>query len=284
MKTPVTLLALLFVAFLISCNNYRYINTATPPNNPYFLKKGDSKLTAYYSSNADSRPAKVYAHGLDLQGAYAFRNHWALTASYFNRAEKDDYSKNFTIDDSSVLTYSRNLFDMGAGYFVAINPEKTTTFNAYGGYGKGSYFFNDDIHDGQTTTYHRYHKADINKFFVQPSVNFIPQDYLRLALAAKVSFLHYGNIRTSYTADELSYYSLDKVDGSTLVFVEPSLDFQVGMPNAPWMQLDMLFSFISSTQRFGQHLRTRGTNISIGLNFDFSKIKKNNSTGSNAAQ
>jgi len=38
------------MAFFFSCNTPRYIYSPSPPNNPYFKEKGDSKLAAYYSS------------------------------------------------------------------------------------------------------------------------------------------------------------------------------------------------------------------------------------------
>src|SRR5664279_417084 len=93
-----------------SCNTYRYIYSVSPPNNPYFTEKGESKLTAYYSSAGNDRLTKEYAHGVDLQGAYAISNHWAITTGYFNRREKDNYFGSYNLFDSSVVRYKRNLY------------------------------------------------------------------------------------------------------------------------------------------------------------------------------
>ncbi|MEO6288719.1 MAG: hypothetical protein ABIO76_02295 [Ginsengibacter sp.] len=272
MKFTCSIFFLLFIC--ISCTNYRYINAAFPPNNPYFTKKGDSKITAYYSTNADARPAKQYAYGVDLQAAYAVGNHWALTASYFNRKEKDVYSSSYNIYDSSIVHYTRNLFDVGAGYFFSFNAEKTLTANFYAGLANGKFLFHDDGLDRNQAGYKRYYESTITKWYLQPSVNFMPLDYFHMAFATKVSFVHYGKIKSSYTTDELEYFSLNKVANKTLTFVEPSFDFQVGLPSLPGINLDILFSAINNAHREGSHISVRGSNFSIGLNIDLSKIKK----------
>ncbi len=76
-----------FIVIFTSCNTYRYIYSASPANTPYFKEKGESKITAYYSTAGGNSITKEYAHGFDLQGAYAFGDHWALTVGYFNRKE-----------------------------------------------------------------------------------------------------------------------------------------------------------------------------------------------------
>lgn len=55
----ISLLAITFT----SCTTNRYIYSASPANNPYFTKKGDSKLTGYYSSDAGSDATEKYARG-----------------------------------------------------------------------------------------------------------------------------------------------------------------------------------------------------------------------------
>ena len=276
MKNIFISLTLFLLIMFSSCTNYRYINSASPPNNPYFTKKGDSKITAYFSTAADLRPAKKYAYGFDLQGGYAIGNHLALTAGYFNRIEKDAYSGSYNIYDSSIVRYRRNLFDIGAGYFISLNSNKTITANFYGGVGKGKFIFNDSGLDKNQLAYHRYHESDITKWYIQPSVNFIPLDYFRLSFATKVSFVHYGKIQTSYTADELEFFSLNKIANKTLTFFEPSLDFQIGVPRLSWVNLDVVFSATSNYHSDGSHLNVRGSNFSVGLNFDLSKINKKN--------
>jgi len=256
-----------------SCTTYRYIYTASPANNPYFKEKGESKLTAYYSSAGGNRLTRVHAHGTDLQGAYAIGNNWALTIGYLNRREKDVYSQHYNLYDSSVVQYKRNLFDVGGGYFIPLNKKKDITANLYGGFASGKFSFKDNGLDDSHSFYSRYHESKITKWFFQPSINFMPGENIRFSFAAKFSYVHYGKIQTSYTSDELQYFGLDRIANRTISFFEPSLNLQFGVPEYPWIKIDAVFSGTSNV--YGNpRLDVRSPNGSIGLSFDFSKLKK----------
>lgn len=266
------------IIFLFSCNtNYRYIYTASPANNPYFIQKGDSKLTGNYSSNS-SHPENKYADGIDLQAAYAFSDHWALTTAYYNRREKDIFPLRQTGPfESSEVRYKRNLFDIGGGYFVSLNKRRTIAFNFYGGMSFGKFSFMDNGIDSSGAGYSRYHHNGVTRWFFQPSFNFMPGEYFRISYATKFSFVHYGNVQTSYTTEELKYLYLNKVDNQTLPFMEPSLNVQFGLPEIPWINLDAGISWTSNPLNvfiFSSGVKVRSFNSSIGLNFDFSKLKK----------
>ncbi len=267
------LFLVLVIATLSSCTTHRYIYSASPANNPYFTEKGESKLTGYYSSSDANRLTGEYARGVDLQAAYAVGNHWALTMGYFNRREKDvfNFSGYDGPFDSSIINYKRNLFDIGAGYFIALNTKKTITFNFYGGMAFGKFSF---VDNGQANSmdYSRYHNSAITKWFFQPAINFMPGEYVRFSFLLKNSFVHYGNIQTSYTAEEQSYFSLDKIANRTISFGEPELNIQFGLPAYPWVKLDAAFSGASYRSWMGSRLDVRSNNASIGLTFDFSKL------------
>ena len=271
-----------FVAIVISlfsCNtNYRYIYTASPANNPYFTKKGESKLTADYSSSSNIRAVNKYAAGIDLQAAYALSDHWALASAYYNRREKDVFSfiENGPFE-SSVVRYKRNLFDIGGGYFVSLNKRETITFNFYGGMSFGEFSFTDNGIDSSGANYSRYHNNGITRWFFQPSFNFMPGEYVRFSYATKFSSVHYGDVQTSYTPQQLKYLYLNKVDNNTFVFIEPSINVQFGLPEIPWLNLDAGMSWTSNPFNvliFSNAVKVRSVNSSIGLNFDFSKMKK----------
>ncbi len=274
--------SILFFTIIVfaSCSStYRYIYSASPANSPYFKEKGESKLAAYYSAGdgEDNNQPGNYIHGIDLQGAYAISNHWAITAGYFNRRERDvyDYSDLY---NASIVKYKRNLFDIGAGYFLPLNNQKTLTANLYGGWATGKFYFEDNAGSNH------YYENGINKWFIQPSINFMPGNSVRLSLAGKVSFVHYGKTRTTYKDDELAYFSLQTLENRMLTFFEPSFNFQFGLPKLPWIKLEMVFSsasknkveehLISNEQVEDSRLRVRGSNASLGLSFDFSKMKK----------
>lgn len=276
-----TFVSYIFITAVIlifaSCDSYRYIYSASPANNPYFTEKGQSKLTGYYSSAGEDRLANDYAHGLDLQAAYALDKHWALTANYFERREKDIFSNGYDLFNSSTIKYKRHLFDFGGGYFSTLDPGKEVTFNLYAGLGGGKFSFNDNGLDKDLLTYNRYHESKITKWFIQPSLNYMPYQYLHLSFAAKISFMHYGNIRTSYKQEELEYFSLNRIANRTLTYFEPCFNVQAGFAKFPWILIDLAISATSGYRAERYRLRVRGANTSIGLNFDFSKMKKNKS-------
>lgn len=270
---PLFFLFVISICGLLSCTTRRYIYAASPANSPYFTKKGQSKVAGYYSSNGRVLPIG-YANGFDLHGAYATSDHWALTAGLFNRKEKDigNYNSNIPFD-SSFIRYKRNLFSVGAGYFIPLNSKKTITFNMYGGMAFGKFSFKENGEkDGIAGE--RFHNSKITKWFFQPSINFVPGKYFNASIILKNSFVHYGGIATDYTTDELAYYSLNKIAYKTIYFNEPALDIQFGLPYVPWIKTDIMWSFISNSNYADTRLDVRGFNFSIGLSVDFSKIKE----------
>jgi hypothetical protein len=267
------LLLMLFITFsLTSCSTYRYIYTASPANNPVFTQKGESKISGYYSTSSGDNSNNSYAHGFDMQGAYAVANNWAITASYLNRKEKDIYGEAYNIFDNSLVNYKRNLFEFGGGYFIPANKAKTITVNMYGGYGTGKFSFTDDGLTSDSATYSRYHQSNISKWYIQPAINFLPGTYFRIAFAMKFSFVKYHNIETNYSPDELEYFSLQNLGKRSHNFTEPSLSFQLGIPKIPWVKIDAVFSGVNNRRilNIGGDIRT--FNFSIGLNMNLSGI------------
>lgn len=259
------------LTFFTSCGTYRYVYTASPANNPIFTKKGDSKLAGYYSSSGGDGLGKTYAGGLDLQGAYAFDNHWAITASYMGRKEKDLYGDSFSNFDTSVVNYKRNLLELGGGYFTPLNKKKTIVFNMFGGFGKGKFSFTDHGIDNNDQPYSRMHQSNLSRWFIQPSINFLPGSYVRISYAMKFTLLNYHNINTNYTPEELSSFSLQNLGVRSFIFAEPSLSFQIGMPSVPWVKLDAILSSVTNNKILTE-INVRTSNVSIGLNFDPSKM------------
>jgi hypothetical protein len=276
---PIQILVLITTAscILFSCTTYRFIYTASPPDIPLFKKKGESKVTAYYSDNKSSDITNKYAHGFDLHGAYALSNHWAVTASYLFRREKDYYTTRNSIFDSSDVRYKRHLLDAGVGYFVFLDASKTISGNIYAGVGGGKFSIN-DAGFVDSLPYNRFHNSSITKWYIMPSLNFFSRHTFRFSFATKFSFVHYGKIRTSYTGSELSYFGLDKIANATLYFLEPAFSFQFGSRYVPWLAINIVSSFTSDYNSYDDsnesHLAVRGGNFSIGMSVDFSKMKK----------
>ena len=265
------LLSVITVTLFASCATYRYAYTASPANNPIFTEKGDSKIAGYYSSSGGDGLDKSYAGGLDLQGAYAISDHWAVTASYLDRKEKDLYVASYGGFDSSVVNYKRNFSELGGGYFTTLNKKKTIAFNLFGGFGKGKFSFTDQGIDANDRLYSRMYQSNLSRWFIQPSFNFLPGSYVRISYAMKFTFSKYHNINTNYTTEEQSSFALQNLDGRSYNFVEPSLSFQIGMPSVPWVKLEAIISGVNDGI-ITEEISVRNSNFSIGLNLDPSKI------------
>lgn len=266
------LLPILCITFLASCSTPRYIYIASPANNPVFTKKGDSKIAGYYSSSSGNSENNIYAHGFDVQGAYAIGNNWGLTASYLNRKEKDIYGKKYNIFDSSTVNYKRNLLELGGGYFIPLNKKKTIVANIYGGYGTGKFSFTDNGFTIDSSAYSRNHKSTISRWYIQPSINFLLGEYVRISYLMKFTFVKYNNIITNYTTDEQNEFFLQNLGVRSYNFTEPSLSFQLGIPQVPWAKLETILSGVNNRKLLGQELEVRSVNISIGFNIDPSRM------------
>ena len=271
-------LILLFIicVTIVSCRTPRYIYSPAPPNNPYFREKGESKLAVYYSTGGDANElAAEYNNGYDVQGAYAISNHVALTADFFKRNEKDSISNyDRTYFDRSVVRYNRHITSFGGGFYGDLF-DKHIYCNIYGGVGFGKYSFSDNGIDNGTF-YTRDYKSHMTKWYIQPSINFFSK-YLRTGLIGKMCWVHFDNISTSYTPAELVYLNLDRLPGRTLIFFEASWNLQATFKNMNWMFIEG--SITASTDPFDRNtvnLEARNFNASIGVGFDFSKMKMKN--------
>lgn len=276
-RIPAIILYLLLFA-ACACNSPRYIYSPSPANMPFIKDKGDSKLAAYLSGGS-SRTATPNINarniGFDLQGAYAISKNWAITASYFNRRERDGYIDfNNSLFDSSVVDYSRNILDVGAGLFTAGNSQKTMFLSLYAGIGAGSFSFNDKGKDAQQALYSRYHKNSIIKWYLQPSLYTIGNGFLSAAFLSRFSFIHYADKRTTYNATELSFYNLDKLHNRTVIVFEPALILQARFPDNDWLKIEGNLSLSTDPFSNKSNLEARNMNASIGLVFDLSKVKK----------
>lgn len=231
-------------------------------------------MAAYYSTGADANElTNEYNNGYDLQAAYAISDHFALTADYFRRKEKDAiFDSDRTYFDSSIVRYKRHLSSFGGGYFTTITNDKNISMNVFGGLGFGNYSFTDDgVENG--VNYSRYYSSNLTKWYIQPSINFFIGDYFRTALVSKITWVHFSEIQNSYTPAELTYLDLDRLPGKTLSFVEGTWNAQVSFKNMHWFWLEGGLT-VSSDPFTNQdsNLEARNFNASIGIGFDFSKM------------
>lgn len=257
------LLAAILLSVFASCRSYRHIYSPSPANNPFFTTKGDNQLGAFYSGGdgGEGTGSRDQNEGYDVQAAYAISDHFALTSSYYFRKERDLYSADYY--DTSTVNYKRKLFDIGVGYFIPFDRGKTATFNLYGGIGFGSFTIDDRGLTNMAVLYQRNMEAKMLKWYLQPSINFLPSKNIKIGLVGRFSFVRYSNIITNYNGDEQSYFFLDQIQNKTIGFFEPSVNLQFGIPQLDWLRIESAFG---AATKWKENLpANRSLNASIGL-------------------
>lgn len=271
--------AIVIMLLFSSCYNSvgRYAYSPSPANIIYFKEKGDSKVSATISSGPNdgfSVPKDRFNHGYEIQTAYALSNHWFVGASYFNRREKESAGPSngggyYNIFDTSTINYKRNLVDAGGGFFVPFSDRKMSNFSMYGtlGFGKFSIM---DVGFDNGLSYTRMYQNNFTTYGLQASFNLMPTDYVQASFAFKYSWVRYRNTITTYNSIELEEFGLDRVGDNTFRFFEPTINVQLGLPEVPWMKLDLSVTLCGDEE----YITKRKSNASIGLSFDISKLKK----------
>jgi hypothetical protein len=277
MKKVVYFLSVAFCLFSFSsCYTPRYVYSPSAHNAPAFTKKGDSKLAFNYSANAadntvkDSIPVKAKARGYDLQAAYAITNHWAVQLNYSHRTERNTGDFNNGYNDSVVINYTRNLTEIGIGFFHALNENKHSFFQVYGGIGFGKSGFTDNGREYSTGYRTRFHNMDVVKVFIQPAFMVRGKRNFAATLSSRHSVIYFKNIHTDYTATELDNFKLDSLSYSPRLFWEPSMVNTFGFKGLPGIQFEFQAGFAFLVSR--RFVDARTFNFSAGLLFDLPKI------------
>jgi hypothetical protein len=276
MKIATALPLFAFCFSLFSCYTPRYVYSPTAHNVPVLTKKGDNKLAYNYSINfadntvKDNVSTKGKARGYDLQTAYAFTDHWAMQFNYFHRTERNAGDFDNNILDSTVINYTRNLTEIGAGYFHALNTNKQAILQIFAGVGLGKFSFTDNGRDQNNIYRSRYHEMNVTKIFIQPAFMLRSKKNFATALSSRYSFVFFKKIQTNYTAEELDNYKLDSLNYRPKVFWEPSIVNTFGFKKLRGIQFEFQLgmAFLMS-RRFVDY---RAFNLSTGLLFDLPKL------------
>lgn len=249
---------------IASCKSPRFVHSPVAVNNPFFTKRNDSKLGAYISGGSHSGDASQDSNkvrGADVMGAYAITDHIAVTGSYHYRNERNYYlSYRFSPFDTSKVNYKRRMWELGIGYFTALNKSGTITANIYVGAGSATYNIKDEGTTGNAK-YTRYHDSKPFKFYFQPGVNFITGS-VRIGTTLRLNILTYKNVTTNYSNEELVSFQLDELNNKTLLFPEFVLTTAYRFPKYPWIGLEGQVSLNFNDDRY---YRSRTMNASAGL-------------------
>ncbi len=261
-----------------ACYTPRFANSPTAHNIPVLAEKNDSKFSVNYSTNADARStedkySRNRSNGFDIQGAYAITKSIGVQAAYFSRYERTHGGGNDDdFFDSSVIKYNRNLFEFGAGYFTPVDEKGKMLFQVFAGLGFGKFNFTDNGRDKSQLPYHRFHNADVTKYYLEPSLTFRSKETFAASLSARFSFVRFRNVQTNYKQAEKETYKLDSINRYTSVFFEPAFVNSYGFNKLPGLRIEYQLGLSLIMSR--NIMDYRRFNFSLGLVFDIPKLIK----------
>jgi len=270
------LLSIFAIASLVSCYTPRYVYSPAAQDVPLLVEKNDSRISFNYSTNLtgnkkiNGQSVNQYSNGIDLHGAYAVSNHFAIQASYFSRRERNS-GDFYTYRDSATIRYQRHLTEVGGGYFTKLNKAGSLLFQGFAGVAKGHFSLNDNGLDGNGQAYSRFHRADVSKFYIQPAIMYQHNKQSAVSVSSRFSFVNYDNIQTDYAANELTNFELETLGDGTIVFWEPAFIHAIGFNNFPVRFEYQLGLSILMSRRF---IDARSFNFSFGLQSDIARLFK----------
>ena len=272
MKTTLSssLIIVMLLILAASCNTPRYVYSPSAHNVPVLTKKGDSKIGAVYSTNLtgeDKINGEVIdnrSRGVDVHGAVAITDHFAVQASYFYRWEKSNGGS-----DSATIRYHRNLAEIGIGYYLPVNQKRNVIFQLFGGAGLGKFSFTDNTIYG-----FNFHEADITKIYVQPAFLFRSKGSFTSSVSLRSSIIQFRNIKTNYSASQLDDYNLDSLGNRAKIFFEPAFTGSFGFKNLPGLRIEFQggLSFLASRRYFDYRI----VNFSVGTWIDIGALIRKN--------
>lgn len=269
------ILPFLFLISLSSCYTPRYVYSPTAHNVSLLTQKGDSKLGVLYSNNfpgTDKQPSgtKAYSYGLDVHSAYAVSNKMLLQLNYFMRSEKNGDDQGYT--DQPEIRYRRQLVEIGAGSYKKINGSEKKILQLVGGIGYGRFSFTDKGVDAGSMPYSKFHRSNVLKFYFQPAFMYLIKKQTALSVSSRFSILHFSNIKTDYSQQQLTDYELYTLGGDPVLFWEPSFVHAIGFKKLPGFRLEYQFGFSALISR--RFIDARSFNFSAGVQADVVKLFK----------
>lgn len=265
---------------LVSCTSQRYIYNPSPFYNPLFSGKGQSNITANGSwgstDNSISNKNSAYNYGFGGQGSYALSKHFALTASFDYKREKDNYyidmgfNGNHSID-SSVVNYHRHSWQIGAGYILPFNKNKSS-FSVFGSIGIGTNRIN-DVGLQANEAYTNYHNSNSFIYSIQPAINFGFTTRCTSSIITRFTLVNNRDTKTDYTMAELMYNGLYDINGLFYAAIGYNLKWSP-IKKWSWFKFDCQVLYSSSGETHDQNHYARGSSAILGLSVDPAKLLK----------
>ena len=255
---------------LVSCYSPRYVYSPSTENIPLLKEKNDVEVAAFYAGSLNLfQTNNNYNRGIDLHGAYAVSDHFALMVNENIRWERNGNS-DIHPRDSSSLFYKRNFTEIAAGYYTQIGQNSKMLFQVFG----GTAFGKSQILDHSVSLgilLNEYHKSNVTKIFIQPAFIGNFTDNFSLSFSSRFTRVGFSHIQTDYTSEELHRYQLDSLANFKMLFWEPAMNITFGFPGVPIkFRFQTSFSSLLSDHFFWH----RSSNLAVGIVYNFQPFKK----------
>jgi hypothetical protein len=185
----------------------RTVYGPTTANVPLLQEKGELKANLYLT---------------DFQAAYAITDNIGVMVNGQYRKSNTTVSVSVNggpASEQKILTTNSGA-EIGVGYFA--NTKRFTCFEIYGGVGLPSVKIKDETDKGIGT-----YNTSGTKFFIQPSIGHVSKGF-DIAFTPRFTAVKFGTPTTTYTAKQLTDYSLADVNKSMLFYLEPLVTMRAG--------------------------------------------------------
>jgi hypothetical protein len=194
-------------------------------NTPNLKEKGDLHVGGHVGN------------GLNGQAAYAVTDHIGVMANYMHLKSK---AESETSDDREG---TGKLFETGLGYFIRCGESNVSEF--YSGYGLGNVSITKTSPQNVIKTL----KVNGSKFFIQPGWVYSKR-FFEVGLNARMSFVKFSNLQTTYTKDDLQIDDFEDITTPTWIFLEPAVTIRAGLEKIKF-QLQIGHSFKLNDKNLG---------------------------------
>lgn len=243
MKKNLILIFLVPIFVVTSCNRVYYIPSTQ--NVPLLTESTDFRL----SGTATFGQSFI---GADFQVAYSPIKHLGIMANGFWGSEDGE-----DVFQTTNLNTGRFL-EFGLGGYYPISD--FSTFEAYGGYGKGTINYSWSFNNPTAINYDR--------IFMQFTAG-IKQDIFEIAITDRFSFVNYTNISQLEKHSSFNDYYKNVPTRSNYLFQEPSVTLRVGFPLIKYQtQIQRNFQMTGSDLAHNTYVVSLGFIVSPDLFLD----------------
>ena len=214
-----------------ACSPPRFMYSPSAVNVPDFTRAGQGQTTAAISP-----------HGLDLQGGYAFTDHWAVQGNVYGRASNWVYKRNEMTSEgleAQKVRYRRFLAGIALTYFGQLDQQQRYYWSVSAGYNRGSlHMWQRDrtSHPEEGTSFTSYHyRARSQRLMAQAAVmRTWPRS--RLLLSFRETAMIQTHQRSDFAPGDIQLES-----GRSYYFAEPALTYIYLPKGVPWMGIRLQY-------------------------------------------